>query len=123
LNTVNYYRSVVNTIGSPETGSFVRLYMVPGMQHCGGGPGPNLFGQSGAAKPGDAEHDISTALADWVENGIAPGPVVAVKYAKDNPGNPVEMTRPLCPYPQVARYKGSGDPKDAANFTCASAAN
>lgn len=123
LNTVNYYRNVVNTIGSPGTDSFVRLYMVPGMQHCGGGPGPNLFGQIGAAKPGDAEHDISTALADWVENGTAPGPIVAVKYAKDNQGNPVEMTRPLCPYPQVARYKGSGDPKDAANFACASAAN
>ena len=76
--------------------------MVPGMAHCGDGTGPNAF-------------DYFTALEDWVEQGIAPDSMVA--YHFDDNGN-VDRTRPLCPYPQVARYKGHGSIDDAANFRC-----
>jgi len=96
----------------------MRLYMAPGMQHCYGGPGPNLFGQFGLFTPGDAKHDVFTALVDWVETGSAPGAIVAAKHTKDDPAQPVEMTRPLCPYPSVAQYDGSSDYKQAGSFTC-----
>jgi Tannase and feruloyl esterase len=91
--------------------------MVPGMQHCGGGPGPNSFG--GALAPGgDAEHDMSAALERWVESSVAPAQIIATKYKTANPTSGVERTRPLCPYPQVAKWKGTGSTDDAANFTC-----
>ncbi|HTV56530.1 MAG TPA: tannase/feruloyl esterase family alpha/beta hydrolase [Terriglobia bacterium] len=120
LNTVNYYNSVVARLGRAETKSFVRLYMVPGMQHCGGGPGPSFFGQLGVVRASDPAHNVSAALEQWVEKGIPPESIIAAKYA--NPFHPlqgVEMTRPLCPYPQIAKYKGFGNPNDAANFVCA----
>jgi hypothetical protein len=103
LNAIAYYK----TIRKPEP--FVRLFMVPGMQHCGGGPGPNDFGQQAAGVTGDAEHDINTALERWVEDGTAPPYIIAKREAR---------TRPLCPYPQVATYKGAGSTDDAANFVC-----
>jgi feruloyl esterase len=119
-NTIDYYKSVVVTMGQSNADSFMRLYMVPGMQHCGGGPGPNSFGQFGDSPPFDPEHNIYTALEQWVETGTAPSQITAIKYVKDSdPKQGVKMTRPLCPYPQVAKYKGSGDPNDAANFVCA----
>jgi feruloyl esterase len=69
---------------------------------------------------GDADHDIDTALKRWVEQGVAPGPIVAVKYKTEfNPKSGVVRTRPLCPYPQAEHYTGSGSIDDAANFTCA----
>jgi feruloyl esterase len=102
ISTIDYYRAVKQ----PE--SFVRLFMVPGMQHCGGGPGPNDFGQSPGAA-GDPLHDVNAALEQWVEQGIAPASIVAKKG---------DRSRPLCPYPQVATYKGSGSTDDAANFVC-----
>jgi Tannase and feruloyl esterase len=120
LNTVNYYKSVVARLGRAQTASFVRLYMVSGMQHCGGGPGPNFFGQAGVSAPSDPTRNVSTALEEWVEKGVAPGRIVATKFV--NPARPsqgIEMTRPLCAYPQIAKYKGSGNPNDAANFVCA----
>jgi len=58
------------------------------------------------------------ALEQWVEKGTAPAEVVATKYTGDNPSKPVQMTRPLCPYPQVAKYKGNGDANDHHNFVC-----
>jgi feruloyl esterase len=98
----------------PKTDGFVRLFMVPGMQHCGGGTGPSVFGQNGEG-PGDPGRDIHAALEKWVEGGAAPGSIVATKYK--SPGV-VERTRPLCPYPQTAHYKGSGSTDDAASFVC-----
>ena len=109
-NTIDYLNSVIARMGSVD--SFVRLYMVPGMQHCGGGTGATDFGQGGG--PGDAQHNIARALEEWVEKGQAPSTIMARK-----PGATVSMTRPLCPYPQLAKYKGSGDTNDAANFACA----
>lgn len=76
----------------------VRLFMVPGMNHCGGGPGPNSF-------------DMLTALEQWVERGKAPNRIIARNNARN-------LERPLCPYPEVARYAGSGSTNDAANFAC-----
>jgi Tannase and feruloyl esterase len=123
LSTVNYYHDVIDTVGRTKTESFVRLYMVPGMQHCGGGPGPDNFGQSPLWNP-DPRYNARTALELWVEKGTAPSEIIATKRADSPPGagnsQPAPtMTRPLCPFPQVAQYKGSGDANSAENFVCA----
>jgi len=118
LNTIHYYDSVVSRLGRPETDGFVRLYMVPGMQHCGGGPGPSSFGQFGVATSDDPQHNALAALEKWVEASQAPSTLIATKHVDDNPSKGVLKTRPLCPYPQTAVYKGQGDPNDAANFAC-----
>ncbi len=97
---VNYYEDVLETIG-PETPEFFRLYVVPGMFHCRGGLGVDQF-------------DAFTRLVNWVEGGETPERIDAARVIDSQ----VEMTRPLCPYPQIARYKGSGDTNDAANFSC-----
>ena len=118
LSTIHYYNAVESVLGPRDTDAFVRLFMVPGMQHCGGGPGPNSFSEPGAAS--DAQHDIYQALEQWVEKGTAPEKIIATKYVSDfNPAQGVKMTRPLCPYPQIAKYKGTGDTNDATNFVCA----
>ena len=97
---VNYYEQAVAKNG-PSTPEFFRLFMVPGMSHCGGGIGPD-------------RHDPVTAMIDWVEKGKAPDSMVARRVVD----NQVARTRPLCPYPQVARYLGQGSIDDAANFSC-----
>jgi feruloyl esterase len=126
--STNYYDSVVAKMGLAETQSFVRLYMVPGMHHNFMGTGPNFFGQvelssfggrSGDSVPLDRQHNIFTVLADWVEQGTTPGEIIATKYVNDlDHSQGIKMTRPLCPYPRFAKYKGSGDTNDAANFVC-----
>jgi hypothetical protein len=118
FNTINYFESVMKHMGW-NANSFLRLFMAPGMAHCAGGPGPNVFGQAGTVMTDDPEHNIYRALEQWVEKGIAPDRVTATKYKDDrNPAQGVKMTRPLCAYPKVAKYKGSGDSNDAANFVC-----
>jgi feruloyl esterase len=103
LNSVNYFTSVVTALGGPaETANSVRLFMAPGMSHCGGGDGPNLI-------------DTLTPLELWVEKSVPPDRILASHKTE----NHIDRTRPLCPYPQEARYKGAGDPNDAANFACA----
>jgi feruloyl esterase len=87
-----------------RTQSYARLFMAPGMYHCGSGPGPNSFG-------------ALAALVNWVENGTAPETILATKYVNDTPPN-VQMTRPLCVFPKVAKYNGSGSSSEAANFAC-----
>ncbi len=118
VNTINYFQSVVAKLGQKRTDSFVRLFMAPGMQHCGGGPGPDSFGQFVTRNQSDPQHDLTLALERWVEQGVAPETVIATKRQGANPESPVLRTRPLCPYPKVARYKGSGSADDAANFDC-----
>ena len=89
---------------------FYRLFMVPGMGHCGGGVGPNTFGNGGrsAASPtADPDRDILAALERWVERNVAPDRIIASGIQGGDVSKP--MTRPLCPYPQIARYKGAGD--------------
>ena len=125
LNTINYYGDVRATVGPSSADSFVRLFMIPGMQHClAVGPGANDIDQYGmpmAAVPDDAQHDIFLALEAWVEKGSAPESMVAAKFDEKADPAKLQMTRPICAYPKAAKYKGSGDTNDAANFTCAAA--
>ena len=118
LNTINYYNSVVAKMGAQNADSFMRLYMVPGMQHCFPGPGPNAFGQFGRITAKGKPYGVYDDLEQWVEKDVKPGDIIATKYLNDDPSKAVQMTRPLCPYPQVAKYKGVGDTNDAANFSC-----
>ncbi|MGH9845699.1 MAG: tannase/feruloyl esterase family alpha/beta hydrolase, partial [Blastocatellia bacterium] len=107
-NTRNYYDSVAAKLGARQTASFVRFYPAPGMHHCALGPGPSMFGQLGAPL-GDANHDITAALERWVEQGVAPDRIIAVKWKSTlNPDSGVARSGLLCPYPLVARYNGSG---------------
>jgi Tannase and feruloyl esterase len=117
-NTVDYYQSVLAKMGSQEAEDFMRLYMVPGMQHCGGGPGPASF-DPGPVSNADAQHSIFLSMEQWVEKGVAPAEIITTKYKTGaDSGGGVASTRPLCPYPQVARYTGTGSPDTAANFVC-----
>jgi feruloyl esterase len=105
LNSIDYWKSVVATArgnGSPPVEDFLRLFMVPGMQHCGSGPGPNTF-------------DALAPLERWVEQDIAPDEIIATHAT----GGTVDRTRPLCPYPLVARWDGVGSTDDATSFSCA----
>ena len=119
VTSIDYYRRVVSE--NDDASDFYRLFLVPGMLHCGGGPGPNSFGQSLAqATPlsNAPEHDILSALERWVEQGVAPERIVAVKYVNNQPAKGIQRTRPLCAYPKTAVYKGTGSTDDAANFEC-----
>jgi feruloyl esterase len=100
LNSINYYESILAKMG-PGQDNWLRLFMVPGMAHCGGGPGPNQFA-------------VLRALEAWREQGKAPDRIIAYRVTN----NRVDMTRPLCPYPQVTTYKRAGNTNDAANFVC-----
>lgn len=100
--------------------NYFRLFLAPGMGHCFGGPGPNVFG--GADNPGgpaDADHNVLLALARWVESGVAPERIIATKYPNDNQTQPPTMTRPLCVFPKVPLYSGRGATNNAASFVCA----
>jgi feruloyl esterase len=101
-SSVDYYQSVLDTMdGIDKVKGNYRLFMVPGMGHCGGGDGPASF-------------DMLAALEQWVEKGKAPDSIPAAHVTNGQP----DRTRILCPYPQVASYKGTGDTNDAANFVC-----
>jgi hypothetical protein len=101
--TIDYYERVLNELGgAPKTDRFIRLFLAPGVGHCGGGAGP-------------APNDPFQAVVKWVEEGDAPDTVLAVR--RDASGN-VVRSRPLCPYPLAARYNGRGSTDDAANFRC-----
>lgn len=100
LMGVHYYEQALTANGADGDG-FMRLFMLPGMAHCAGGVGPD-------------QHDPVTAIIDWVETGKAPALITAKKVIN---GETVR-SRPLCPYPQVARYSGQGSIDDAANFSC-----
>jgi feruloyl esterase len=102
LNAISYFDQVVKASGGAnKVNASFRLFVAPGMAHCGGGEGPNDFDKVGT-------------LEQWVEKGKAPDMIVA-SHAK---GGAVDRTRPLCPYPQIAAYKGSGSIDEAANFVC-----
>jgi feruloyl esterase len=101
-SSVDYYKSVVEAMGGARSiSNNYRMFMVPGMAHCGGGSGTSTF-------------DMLTALEQWVEKGVAPDSIPASRVANGQ----TNRTRPLCAYPQVASYKGSGSVDDAANFVC-----
>jgi feruloyl esterase len=130
-DSINYYNRLVAaqpggaSKALKTTQSFARLFMVPGMWHCSGGPGPNAFGNLTsahvAAPPppvNDATHDALLALQQWVEHGVAPERIVATKYVQDQPQLGIQMQRPLCAYPKIPRYSGAGATSDAASFAC-----
>jgi feruloyl esterase len=118
-SSINYFNALVGNDGSGfqqasfavdanpalrRTQSYARLFMVPGMFHCSGGPGPNTF-------------DALTPLVTWVETGVPPETIVATKFVDDTPPA-IQMTRPLCVFPKVAKYNQSGSTSIATNFTC-----
>jgi feruloyl esterase len=119
-NDINYYDAVARAVGGhQEIRDFYRLFMVPGMAHCGGGPGPNAFGQGvNGPNPADASDDVLTALDRWVESRDAPDKIIATKYVNDDPTQGIAFQRPLCPFPQFAKYKGTGGTTSAASFAC-----
>ena len=92
---------VENLGGASQASNNVRLFMAPGMGHCGGGEGPNTF-------------DKVAALERWVEQGQAPDVLIATHSTNGK----VDRSRPLCPYPQVAKYRGTGSIDEASNFVC-----
>jgi feruloyl esterase len=101
-SSVEYYKSVAAAMGGPsKINDNYRLFMIPGMAHCGGGDGTANF-------------DMLTALEQWVEQGKAPDRIEAARVRNGQ----TDRTRPLCPYPQTANYKGSGSTDDTANFVC-----
>jgi len=100
-SSVRYYDRLVTALGKSQVEDSMRLYMVPGMGHCGGGEGPNVF-------------DTLTALEQWREHGAAPNEIIASQITNGS----VSRTRPLCPYPQVAQYQGTGNIDQAENFVC-----
>jgi feruloyl esterase len=114
-STVAYYEKVAARAGSvSKAQEFIRLFMVPGMLHCGGGDGTDLFGGEAGSVSLDPSHDALSGLIQWVETDRAPQEIVAARMQN----NEVVRTRPLCAYPQVAHYEGRGDVEDAANFQC-----
>ena len=112
---IDYYQDVARYLGAQRAQQFLRLYVVPGMTHCMGGSGATLFGQAFEPDPPveDASHDVLTAMIDWVEHARAPGALVAAHVE----GEAVKFTRPLCPYPRLAHYRG-GDVNEARSFRC-----
>ncbi|PYU28096.1 MAG: hypothetical protein DMG32_03715 [Acidobacteria bacterium] len=101
LSSVHYYEQLVSVLGKSRVEDSVRLYMAPGMGHCGGGEGPSVF-------------DTLTPLEQWREHGVAPKEIIASQMANGS----VIRTRPLCPYPQEAQYKGTGSTDQAESFAC-----
>jgi feruloyl esterase len=100
-SSVMYYKKLAETLGDRQVDQSVRLYMVPGMGHCGGGEGPNTF-------------DMLTALEQWKEKGTAPAEIIASHLTDGT----VDRARPLCPFPQIPRYKGTGSIDRAESFVC-----
>ncbi len=133
FDSINYYSRL------SDAKSFVRLFMVPGMDHCQNGPGLDTFGTRATEwQLADPDHNIISALDRWVTSGIAPEQVIASKWSGGRGGRGAQeerqevptappqprvllATRPLCAYPKVARYKGSGDNTKAENFSCVAA--
>jgi feruloyl esterase len=117
---IQYYEEVERVHGE-RTRDFTRLFMLPGYHHCSGGPGPNNFGAAGhhLLDLHDPERDVMGAIVAWVERADAPERLIGTRYIGNDPERGVERTRPFCPYPQLARYDGSGSIDDAGNFVCA----
>jgi len=99
-NTVAFYKSMTAKMNPKRSANSARLFMLPGVGHCGGGEGPSV-------------NDMISVIDQWVETGKAPDRLIAT-----NPPSQKPMSRPICPYPQIAKYKGSGNADDAANFEC-----
>jgi feruloyl esterase len=120
-NGIDYFESVVSMEkGLANAQRFYRAFLVPGLYHCSGGPGPIAFGtsQPAPASQRDADHEMLRALERWVEDGVAPARIIGTKYVDGDPAKGVAFQRPLCPYPEVATYQSAGEMHDAASFAC-----
>jgi feruloyl esterase len=106
LNSVEYFKGVLKTVGKAAASKSIQLYMIPGVGHCAGGPGTDNF-------------DKMAAIEQWAREGSSPAHIIAAHLTNGTS----DRTRPLCPYGQYARYKGTGSTDDAANFQCAPARN
>ena len=103
-NTINYYNAVTKSLGSTKQEDWIRLFLMPGMGHCSGGVGPD-------------QADFLGAMEAWKEKGTAPNQIIATRNGGGR-GGLTPMTRPLCPFPQLAKYSGTGSADDAKNFVC-----
>jgi feruloyl esterase len=120
--STDYHNAVVARLGRSKVDHFYRLFMVPGMAHCGGGAGADVLLRS-SAHPGvklDPDHDVLVAMQRWVEHGQAPHRLIASKI---NDRGEIERTRLLCPEPQAAHYRGFGEATDAGNWDCVAPAH
>jgi hypothetical protein len=120
-NDVDYFHAVNHEMGEENAQQFYRLFMVPGMAHCYGGPGPNAFGQAtgpNGPNPSDPAADILSALDSWVVNRRVPDQITATKYVNDDPTQGVAFQRPLCAFPKIAKYSGKGSQTAASSFEC-----
>jgi feruloyl esterase len=123
-DAIDYYENVEQTMGgSATTHDFFRLFLVPGMSHCNGGPGYMLAGGARAGKDPDnvpkapspdPDHDVLSALDHWVERGTPPSQIIAVRhmYGSD------DRTIPVCAYPFTAQLFKDGNAKDSSGFRC-----
>lgn len=116
-----YERQAAQLGGGRNLADSARLFLAPGMMHCGGGTGPDAFNATLGIPPrppaDDAKHDIFSALIAWTDRGEAPDHVIATKFSAEDTGE-IAMQRPLCPYPRRAVYRGSGSTRSASNFIC-----
>jgi feruloyl esterase len=116
---IEFFDAVAAREGSvPNAQRFFRLVMVPGMSHCGGGPGPGTIGGQLPPTVLNRQRDVVSALQGWVEDGKAPAEFVSTKYVDDKPAAGVRFERRLCVYPEVAGYDGRGDRRVAGSFRC-----
>ncbi|MBT2302501.1 tannase/feruloyl esterase family alpha/beta hydrolase [Variovorax paradoxus] len=113
------YWDSVNKQMPGESQKFARMISAPGVNHCGGGAGPDAFGGL-LSHPfaGDPKRDLLTAVQAWVEQGTAPDGLITTKFVNGDQKQGVQLTRPLCAYPNVLKYNGTGDPNNAASFSC-----
>jgi feruloyl esterase len=116
LDSLDYFDRIDGK-GRPKA-AFAALFFAPGMQHCFGGRGPSVFGQAPVVMSGNPDTDIVAALDRWVEKGQPPARIVASTF---NPQPNGPGSRPLCPYPQTARYEGRGDRSKPDSYACVAA--
>ncbi len=114
--SLDFYSHIKGALGQSGTDDVLRLFMMPGIAHCMGGVGAGNIGGASPALSHDPEHDVVAALDAWVTKHKAPDKLIAAHLDADKK---TDRTRPLCPFPQEARYKGTGDSNDAGNFVCA----
>lgn len=117
--SISYYQSVAKYMGG-DVQDFYRMFLVPGMEHCGGGPGADKLND--VLDPDgrfDPQHDVLAALMQWVEEGRAPQQIVVTKFRDDDPEKPVASTQLSCPFPVTAHWTGKGSAAEAKNFICA----
>jgi feruloyl esterase len=108
FRTLTYYEQLADVAGGhSELQQNARLFMAPGMHHCGGGPGPNVF-------------DTLTPLENWVEHDMAPNGIIATHFVNNRSALGIDRTMPLCTFPDQAEYRGTGNVNDAANWSCTS---